>query len=172
MLWNLCYHVMCVEPALMCKACWADEGCEFQVVTVKNPHPTNRSPVFWRWSMSIFCFRKIWRSASWQAGILLQWSRELFQCLSTVSTDFRCHCRNHVRMVLSHPLSYVWTGPVLTGLLDVCSQFPVRLPGPMPKTQWWVRHSDLANLSLGWMNNVGKGCSSRMRISVLRNVLK
>lgn len=51
------------------------------------------------------------------------------------------------------------TVPVLTGLLDVSSQFSVRLPGLLPKTQRQVRHSGLANLWWGLMSNVEKGCS-------------
>ena len=74
-------------------------------------------------------------------------------------------------MVLSHPLSYVWTVPVLTGLLDVSSQFPVRFPGLLPKTQWYVRHSDLANLWLGWMNHVERGCSSHTWICLKKCTL-
>lgn len=137
MLWNQCY---------LCGVCGTSTDVQDllsrQMVPAlsgnsRNLHPTNRNAAaFHWWSLSTFCFRSSLKSASWQAGILPPWSEELFQCLSTVSTDFRCNCRSHVRVVLSHPLNYVWTVPVLTGLLDVSSQIPVRLRGPLPKTQW------------------------------------
>lgn len=78
-LWNQCYPCDVCGTSLDVQDLLSRQMVPARSGNSRSQHPTNRNAAFFqRWRVSTFCFGKSLRSASWQAGILLQRARSCF----------------------------------------------------------------------------------------------
>lgn len=164
-------HVMC-EVQCRCARLLSRQMVPAVSGNSRNLHPANKNAAFFlRWSTYIFAFEKASdqhpdKLASSYSGMENCFNAfQLFPQISDATAGVMWGWFCLILLAMCEQ-SLFWQA-----LLDVSSQFPVRLPGLLPKTQWYVRHSDLANLWLGWMSNVEKGCSSHTWICLKKCTL-